>query len=405
MIWRGALAAVVPVAFGLAVLALVWFPLQIPHASTWASLWSVGHDAVVGGLLVAGAVTLVGVLRKRAWVIELPLVYFAVCMASVLPLVLVPTLGLPYARMQWVTLATFAGVYLTSYAVSRREPLAGAGIMIALCSWAVVSAARRLGTAFVSGALSHDAVDVMGHTNSRAGFELVVALLLLGMLAEAGRTWRCAGIAVLALLLVSLGLSLSRGAWLGLIAGGAVMAGRRWGWRKAAAGAGVAGVLLLALPGPMGERARTIVDSGFETNLFRLNAWKEALRVIGENPWGGAGYDTLWFAMLSSLGSDVPALAGRHVHNLPLQTWAETGVLGLASLAGVVAVMFRRAWHLHDGHRPWVTPVGRGIALALVGVIVHGLVDCTWRDYGQQVAFWALAGWLFAVGDGGGGES
>jgi hypothetical protein len=80
-----------------------------------------------------------------------------------------------------------------------------------------------------------------------------------------------------------------------------------------------------------------------------------------------------------------------------LQTWAETGLLGVAALIGVFVAMMRDAETVRRDPRPWLRPFGWGATLLLVGVVLHGLVDCTWRDYSQQVVFWSLAGWLAAT--------
>ena len=398
MTWPRTLVRGAPFALCAGVLLLVWYPLRTPQVSSLAAVWSRSHDVVVALLLAAAVPAFIRVSRTRGpWFRDLPLLYLALCMISVIPLVGVPTLGISYARMQWVTLATFAATYLCSYAVARWEPNVVVGLAAVWCSWGITSAVRTVVAAAAQGRLAHDFVDPMGHANSRAGFELGAMLVVLGVVWKGHRTFRKLGLPILLLFLTSVGLSLSRGAWFGLAVAVAVGVAERWGWKRAALALAVCGALVAVVPGPVGQRARSVADASFATNLFRLKIWGATLQLISENPWGGVGYDTMWFAMLSQLGSDLSTLAGKHVHNLLLQTWAETGLLGALALIGVFVALLRLGWVGRRDRRPWIGPLAWGFVLAMVGMIVHNLVDCTWRDYGQQVVFWSMVGWLFAT--------
>ncbi|MBN1424277.1 O-antigen ligase family protein [Candidatus Fermentibacteria bacterium] len=393
---KHAAARVLPPALCLAVALLIWYPLRIPLHIPWAgTLWERLHDVTVALLLIASVPSAARFLRTRGpWMRDVPVLYLALCMVSVIPLLGVPTLGFAYARMQWITLAVYGATFLCAYGVARQSPRVVIGLAAAWCSWAVVSAGGAVISALIHGRLIHDAVDAMGHTNSRAGFELVVMLFILGAVWRDAPRLRAAFLPLLLLLATSVTLSLSRGAWMGFLAGLVVCVGWHWGWRRGAVVLAAGVVLAVALPGPVGDRARSVADAGLASNLFRVQVWRAALSVIRENPWGGSGYDTLWFSLLSHLGADTPTMAGKHVHNLLLQTWAETGLLGAAALGGVFAGMLRSAWAMGNGPAGVNRLVGRGVVIALAGSVAHSLVDCTWRDYGQQILFWSLAGWI-----------
>ncbi len=380
------------------VFLLLWHPTVslLSRGTCLEGAWNLSHDLLVGGFLLASIPVGLSLLRRRGMLLEeLPLLYLALCIISVLPLLRVPTLGLNYVRMEIATLITFSSIFLVTMWLSRKEPRRLLFVLLPVwSSWALVSAARGLARLSSLRDGLETRLDIMGHTNSRAGYELLVFLLVLGIVSKKGaRVWLAASV-VLVLLFLSLMTSFSRGAWFSLACGVGVMAGLRWGWRRAFVVAMVMVLFVMLFPGAIGIRARAGIDPHFATNLFRVELWREVARIIAENPWGGCGYDSLWFAAAGRLGSERSVLVGRHAHNLLLHTWAELGILGLAALVWVFIAALRQTRRLLMRDDPTFVGVGLGTTALLLGILVHGLVDVTWRDYSQQIFFWSLLGWL-----------
>src|SRR5919109_5100473 len=77
-------------------------------------------------------------------------------------------------------------------------------------------------------------------------------------------------------------------------------------------------------------------------------------------------------------------------HFIILNWWTELGLLGLAAFAWVMVVAFVVSWR---GWR-WATagwrPLHLGVFLAMVGVVVHGLVDVPYWKNDLSVEFWTL---------------
>lgn len=81
--------------------------------------------------------------------------------------------------------------------------------------------------------------------------------------------------------------------------------------------------------------------------------WLTSLEIIRADPWGGTGAGNFTFAYpahRSVLVEQDPKLAPyastwtNAAHNDLLQTWAETGIVGLFLLLGVVAVSLKQSW-------------------------------------------------------------
>jgi O-antigen ligase len=77
-------------------------------------------------------------------------------------------------------------------------------------------------------------------------------------------------------------------------------------------------------------------------------------------------------------------------HNLLLNFWVATGVLGVVAFAVLLIQAFRitwRGWRTADaGWRPFEL----GVLLALVSMVVHGVVDVPYFKNDLSFEFWVL---------------
>jgi O-antigen ligase len=213
-------------------------------------------------------------------------------------------------------------------------------------------------------------------------------------LAEAGL--RLLALFTLAVSLVALVITQSRGALLAVLGGAALLAlldwvaTRRW-WLPAllvmATGLGL-------LAGPFIERALPPPDSQDALTLAgRIPIWEAAIRMIGRAPLSGVGLGN--FEAASALDAAYASAAGlpgsyrgaEHAHNLFLQVAADLGLVGLAAFVALYGLSLRSA------HRAWRNG-GGALAMGLLGGLsaaaLHGLVDAT--QWGSKPAFLL---WLF----------
>jgi O-antigen ligase len=190
-----------------------------------------------------------------------------------------------------------------------------------------------------------------------------------GLLLSLGRRSRL-GAAVCGLALV---LTFSRSAILATAAGAVVLLAveRRLPLRVALAGAAALAVAAVLLAQPLGARfaapapdeqdARRLVDlSGHgRSELWRV-AWEQGL----EHPLLGGGAGTWARAYVAETGE---LAAPANAHSLPLETFAELGLVGVALLGAFAVVVLRRA------------RVEPAAAAVLAAWLVHACADWDWQ--------------------------
>ncbi len=224
-----------------------------------------------------------------------------------------------------------------------------------------------------------------------------VALYVVPLVAVAGslalharRTERLFGAAFLLLGVVITMLSFSRGGYLALgvvVAGLAISHRRRW----VLLGLAVLAVAGLALIEPIRHRVIIETENVYgNTVQSRLDLWTGAVKLIEQRPLFGAG--------LSGFQERVaPFLTNFHAsaffidpHNIVLNFWVETGLLGVIAIAWVIGAAMWISWRSWRAGSPGWSPFHLGILLALVAVIVHGLVDVPYFKNDLSLEFWAL---------------
>lgn len=121
--------------------------------------------------------------------------------------------------------------------------------------------------------------------------------------------------------------------------------------------------------------------------VWRLENWHNALWVWASSPVTGVG-----LGGFGQAGLAVPfAVANhpQHAHCLPLEWLAEMGIPGL-----ILALLFY-GWILKLARRLWQRD--RGLAIALLVVPLHNLVDFSFFEPGIAVVWALLAGWGLAL--------
>jgi O-antigen ligase len=214
---------------------------------------------------------------------------------------------------------------------------------------------------------------------------------------ESDRRVRVLSGAFVVIALASTLLSFSRGGYLALAAvavGLAVSHPRRW-WLL---GGAVAAAIVLVLIPPINHRLAVEVDfsNGSNTLVGRFELWRVSLLMLKDHPIFGAGLSGFAQTLAPYWN---PTHIDRFIypHNIVLTLWSETGLLGLAAFAWIMVAGFVQSRNLWtDGAVEW-RPIGLGVLLALVAVVVHGLVDVPYFKNDLSAEFWILLG-LVAAG-------
>ena len=181
-------------------------------------------------------------------------------------------------------------------------------------------------------------------------------------------------------MLITLGLSFSRGAWLGCAAALLVILIAAGTKRGLLAFGGAALLGLAALPFVKVERIVSVLDPTSGSGATRLYIWQSAIQMIKDHPLTGLGLDQFLYYYNPQYVNPL-AWTERftsHPHNMILDFWLRLGILGPVILVWFLVSFFRVAWRIS---RAKFQPLGLRMALGLgllgsmTDFAVHGLVD------------------------------
>jgi O-antigen ligase len=205
--------------------------------------------------------------------------------------------------------------------------------------------------------------------------------------------WRIAGIMLAILVLAATTAALAvREVFAGLLALAAAAAAigvvavfRRSGFRIIA---GIIAMVVLAAPVIFGFLSRNgDAASANDTISYRMAIWRRVTDVIAEHPVWGSGV-----GVLRTIREQIPEgdfkgqfLIPNHAHNMTLQLWAETGVIGAALLAGAILLAgWRMPAPAQLGRTGW-RAAGLAAALFANACVSFDLWNAGW---------WGMAGFL-----------
>jgi O-antigen ligase len=305
--------------------------------------------------------------------------------------------GLGLFRAYFIEPIAFAFVLMHAVTTWRRAVLVlsgfgVAGIVVGIANSVVVIAALRAHTYDV---IQTPPVVIYTTANALALFlgpliAVAASLLLHGT----DRVVRAGSAAFLLVAVPSMLLSFSRGGYLAMaaVAVGLALSHRRRIWLLA--GAVAAGVLVASIP-PIFHRISVEFQNVGGTTFFgragRLELWSATLQMLRHFPIFGAGLSGFADRVAPYWNANHPE---RFIdpHNIVLNFWVETGVLGVVAFAWLLVAAFRESWHGWKKSEAEWSPIFLGVLLALVAIVVHGLVDVPYFKNDLSLEFWALVG-------------
>jgi putative inorganic carbon (HCO3(-)) transporter len=295
----------------------------------------------------------------------------------------------------------FGLVIVNTVTTPRRALLIGA----ALCAGGAVAGIAN--SVVIVEALRQDAFDVTRNPPSVIYFTAnAVPLYLVPLIALAGavalhwpgRNERLASGVLAAVGAVCVVISFSRGGYLALavVAFGLALS-HRLRWYLLGAGA-VAGAALLMVPQ---VRRRVVTEMNFNdphnTLVGRSHLWDASLQMLRDHPIFGAGLSGFAAALAPYWNATHPDRY-TYPHNILLNFWTETGLLGVLGFAWILYAAFAHSWGAWRDQARGYRPIHLGVLLAMVAVVIHGLVDVPYWKNDLSFEFWALLGLTFAVG-------
>jgi O-antigen ligase len=347
-------------------------------------------------VLPALAVGLFAYRDRLPWLNALLLPALALLVAATLDTVFAPdrraALGLLKA---YFVEPMLAGLVVAAMARSQpRARLLLLGLAVAGSVVAVANTIVAIG-ALLSHSFSLVTPPVVIYTSANAiplYLEPLVAFALPLAVFDQDRRTRIAALVFLALSAVAICLSFSRAGWLTLIAEVVLVAFfSRWRWRLIGAAALVAAVAFAA---SRRVRDRILVeldpDSPANTVVLRLSLWKSTLNMLSHRPVFGGGLSG-FKASLEPYRDPAYHEHQIYPHNLLLNFWSETGLLGLIAFLWLTVQVVRSGLRgLEAGG--WARIMAIGVLGVVLSFFVHGLLDAPYFKNDQALAFWVLLG-------------
>ena len=207
----------------------------------------------------------------------------------------------------------------------------------------------------------------------------------------------------LLLMLVALGLTRSRSAWIGTGAAFLVVASQSKRWSVPALVLTVATGACAYLRGGAPHLLDALFAVGAERNVAtRLELWRRVLYVIRDFPFTGAGLNMLspTINTLYPLYTLSPhqVLESTHAHNVYLQVAVDLGLTGLVAYLGVLAAFGMCARSVsHWARSGQAKALSVGLVASMAGYHIYGLADCLTLGAKPGVVLWAMWGLMAAL--------
>jgi O-antigen ligase len=184
--------------------------------------------------------------------------------------------------------------------------------------------------------------------------------------------------------LVALALTYVRGAWVGFVAGVAVLAPSLRRRRGALVGGLVAFglvLLVLLLPG-VWDRVVSIADPTDPTSTERWKMWASGLAMFRDHPLIGVGPGQVKRVYPSYAAAEVMNKYRSHLHSSPIQILVERGIVGFAAWVWVFAAffLFARGVARRVADDAQASALVAGVTAATVGFLVSGLTEYNFGD-------------------------
>ncbi len=204
-------------------------------------------------------------------------------------------------------------------------------------------------------------------------------------------------------------LTLTRGAWMGFVAGATALAlCLRRTSVLVAIGAVLLASLMLLPAGPLEHRIRSLADPSDPTMRERLFMWQSGIQIVRDHPLTGVGPGQVKAVFPRYAQPEALRKTTSHVHNTPLQITAERGLLGLAAWLWLWVAFFFRGGRLLGALGPGQERERRlivGSLVAVLGFLVAGLFEYNFGDSEVVMVAYALMALPFVVSRSGGSPS
>ena len=242
------------------------------------------------------------------------------------------------------------------------------------------------------------------HANLLGGYMATIIPVVLAAICAVPKVFVkvCLG-CVLLILIWSLGITFSRGAWLGCLAGVLfflyTLKRKIFVW-------GIF-ILILLICGAgilLSQQTKTLLrltaDNIHDTMSWRLGVWEDSVKMIKDKPAFGHGVNTymMLFQEYRRKYMGYADYSPTYAHNCYIQLAAETGVFGLAAFLWIFLRLFKKviAQTREIGQNTTSSIFSIGLLSAVLTFLAHSAVDTNFYSLQISILFWILTGLLSA---------
>jgi len=188
----------------------------------------------------------------------------------------------------------------------------------------------------------------------------------------------------------------SRGAWLGMLIAVAlylVISDKRWMF------AGILCVLLIPIAlyvtgnTAIIERFISIGNTADTSTAYRVSIWNASVNMIGDFWVCGIGIGSDAYTTIYPSYALPGAKFALHSHNLFLQFWVETGLIGIVSLVAVILGFIKTVFSTSVVRKIKNSDIAKilvALGAGFLGFIFQGLTDYVWYNYKILMIFWII---------------
>lgn len=188
----------------------------------------------------------------------------------------------------------------------------------------------------------------------------------------------------------------SRGAWLGMLIAVAIflaISDKRWIFVGVLAIVLVPVALYLSGNSAIVERVLSIGNTADTSTAYRVSIWRASIKLLGDFWLPGIGVGSDAYKAVYPVYALTGADFALHSHNLYLQFWVETGIIGIISLLSLSLAFLRNTFSakvVKNIKKSDVAKLTVALGAGFVGFMVQGLTDYVWYNYKILMIFWII---------------
>lgn len=146
------------------------------------------------------------------------------------------------------------------------------------------------------------------------------------------------------------------------------------------------------LPSNIVERFLSIGNMSDGSTIYRTNVWRSTFELIKDHWRSGIGIGEEAFAKVYGLYALLGVENAPHSHNLYMQILIELGIVGLIAFIVLIVIWSQSVFGLHVSERRGEKLYSNAVFCGIVAVLAQGMTDYIWYNYRVFLMFWLLIG-------------